>query len=531
MAAGTKRACRSSVCDRMVLSMGVNLRDTYRASDEAARIATFALFSLIIVALVASIFFSPTFVLSIVGAVGVIMATFFRPTWVLGMLLLYLPFEPFLLKWIPDDIYVFARYGSEFLIYLLVAAVCWKLVSGSLQLRQTPVDIQFILFCVVLMASAVINLVPPVEALLGARQILRFVLLFFVTVYLQPSVLWMKTLFTGLIIVLSIQVFLGYGQFLIGEPLDQFLLPSEGRSFGDIQLTAGAVQFWDPGQRVFGTLGRYDRLGIFMALLLLVVVAMLYESKLKEHHKTLFILLIASLPVFALTYSRAGWFGFILGALFISVWAHRDRRVMVACGVAGAVMGGYLLFSGLVVNQLIDVPRQTVVERFFEAFSYERWRGEYYGLGRVFWFVQTVTTVVPASPIFGHGPAMYGGGAVAALGNADVYDKLGLPFGVYGTDGYIDNNWFSLWGEVGTLGFVIYLWLYLLLFMTCVRVWRRSELSQTRVLALGVAACMVSVGLNAMLGTYLEVRTVTPYLWVAAGLVVVLGEREEVLDI
>ncbi len=37
---------------------------------------------------------------------------------------------------------------------------------------------------------------------------------------------------------------------------------------------------------------------------------------------------------------------------------------------------------------------------------------------------------MPASPIFGHGPGTYGGGAAAVLGNSKVYDELGLPFGV-----------------------------------------------------------------------------------------------------
>jgi O-antigen ligase len=124
---------------------------------------------------------------------------------------------------------------------------------------------------------------------------------------------------------------------------------------------------------------------------------------------------------------------------------------------------------------------------------------------------------------------MYGGGTAAALANTQVYDELSLPFGVYGTDGYIDNNWMSLWGEVGTLGLAMYLWLYIALFVACLVVYRDSEDKDTRALALGVCAAMIAVGLNAFLATFLEVRTLAPYLWTMAGVVIALGQREKVL--
>jgi len=124
---------------------------------------------------------------------------------------------------------------------------------------------------------------------------------------------------------------------------------------------------------------------------------------------------------------------------------------------------------------------------------------------------------------------MYGGGTAAALTNTQVYDALSLPFGVYGTDGYIDNNWMSLWGELGTLGLAMYLWLYIALFVACLHVYRNSTDKDTRALAMGVCAAMLAVFLNAFLATFLEVRTLAPYMWTMAGVVIALGQREKVL--
>lgn len=456
--------------------------------------------------------------------------SFVRPTWSLAFLMFYLPFEPFLLKWISDDIYLYARYFSEILIYLLVVVVFWKFISGQIKLRQSPIDVIFILFLIALVASALVNFVPPTYAVLGIRQIIRFILLFFVVIYLNPTDKWIKSLVYIMFIILGFEVLLGVGQVFFGEMLDSFLLPSEARTFGEIQLTSGTVQFWDHGQRIFGTLGRYDRLGTFMAFFMLIIVSMLYEPKLRKYRSLLIYLLILAIPMLAMTYSRSAWFGFVLGFLFIAIWAKKDRRVMWAVGIAIAAILGYLAITGLVVSNLIDVSDQSVIDRFFEAFSYERWRGEYYGLGRLYWIVQTIITVIPAAFIFGHGPATFGGGAASALGNANTYDQLGLPFGVYGTEGYIDNNWFSLWGETGTLGLTIYIIMYLTLFFVCINVWRRSKKSFTRALALGVAGAMIAVILNAFLATFLEVRTLAPYLWVFTAIVVILGQREKLIE-
>jgi hypothetical protein len=510
--------------------MLTNLHSIYADSELRAKWSLVGLFGLLIAGLLGVVFASPGLVLAVMGATVATVFTFFRPTWSLAFLSVYLPFEPFLLKWVPDELYVYARYGSELLIYLLVVVVFWKLITAQIQLRRTPIDIQFAFFLVALLASVVVNLLPIAPAILGARQILRFMLLFFVTVYLSPTKKWAKAVLMALSAVLLIQVFLGAAQAVVGEQLDNFLLPGERRTVGEIQLTAGTVQFWDPGQRVFGTLGRYDQLGVFMAFILLILVAVLYEQATTEKDRLwIWLLLIASLPILALTYSRSAWFGFLLGFLFIGALVKRDRRVIAAAILIPTLLLAYIGLTGLVVRELVDVSDQSITNRFFEAFSYEHWAGEYHGLGRLYWMVQTVATVVPASPIFGHGPGMYGGGTAAALGNTKVYDELSLPFGVYGTDGYIDNNWMSLWGETGTLGILMYLWLYASLFSACFWVYQSSTDKEVRALALGVSAAMIAVFLNAFLATFLEVRTLAPYLWIMTGTVVALGQREKVL--
>ena len=501
----------------------INLRTVYKRAEEHTAVYAVVLFGVLALLIALQSIFSPALVLSGILVACLVVATFKRPEFALALLAVYLPFESFVLKFIPDDIYVFARYGSEVLIYLVALVVIWRLFAGKRAYRSTRFDLPFLLFVGALLASAIVNLVPPTVAILGLRQILRFMLVFFLVVQIDPSRGFIKRLTLVMMGVVAFQAALGILQAIVGERLDVLLLPSEARSLGTISLMQGVEQFWDPGSRVFATLGRYDRLGNFLYVFLLLGSGLLFTKELAKKIPWLPWLFALVVPALTLTYSRSSWFAFLLGFLFIGLVIKKDRRVLAGFGAFVVFVALAFGSSGLNVSLLTETPGQTLTERFFESFSYARWRGEYYGLGRVFWFVNTPLSVVAASPILGFGPGQFGGGAVAALHNGRVYEQLGLPFGVFGTEGFIDNNWFSLWGEGGTLGMVFYLWLYAGLFLFSLRVARKAHDPFTRALALGLCAMLLAVAFNGFTSTVLEIRTSAFYLWLYAGFVYVLG--------
>lgn len=499
----------------------LNLRAIYFKSEEQTKRAVIALFCLLTFFLLIQTFFSASFALALLFAIIVVIITFVRPLYTLGFLATYLPFESFILKFIPDNIYVFARYFSEGLIYLVAFVVLIKVLRGEIHLKRTTLDAPFVLFILSLIAAVAIHFVPLPIALLGLRQILRFMLVFFLVVYLQPTKSFVKKLTIILFAIVLFQSTLGIVQSFAGESLDQLLLPSDSKTFGDITLTEGVEQFWDPGSRVFSTLGRYDRLGNFLYFFLILASGFFFTMTKRANKIPPIIWWVFALgiPALVMTYSRSSWFAFLIGFLFIGLIIKRDKKVLAGLLASIFIVLGYLAASGLTVSFLADVPGQTLSERFFEVFSYSRWRGEYYGLGRVFWYVHTPTSVVATSPIIGWGPGQFGGGAVGALHNTSVYDKLGLPFGVYGTGGFIDNSWFSLWGEAGTLGIVFYLWLYIALFRKALLIYRTSSDEYWKGLAIGFAAIMLGVAFNAFTSTIFEIRTLAFYLWLYGGIV------------
>lgn len=475
------------------------------------------------------VFVSPWKVLAFFLSAALLWLVYKRPTWMLALLALFIPIEPFFLKFVPDELYIFAKYFLEVLIYLLLVITFLRRYLTGEKRESTQLDLPFVLLLIVIVASSVSNFVDPGIAVLGSRQIIRFMLLFFAVVLIAPSREFMRKLIMLMLGLAFFQSLLGILQAVTQGALDTFLLPSERRFYDSIQLTGSTEQFWAPGQRVFGTLGRYDQLGTFLCFFLLLISGWAYEMvKSKRYQYLLGVFAICSIALI-LTYSRASWFGFLLGFLYIAVRIKKDKKVVAVFLATVAIIVGYSIWSGVVVRYLTDLPDQTIMARLLEAFSYERYRGEYYGYGRVFWFVNTPLTVVPASPLFGHGPGSYGGGAAAVLSNTSVYDKLGLPFGVYGTEGYIDNNWFSLWGEIGTIGLALYIWMFVMLFRAASTIYRQSDDRFMRGLALGFMGATLAFAFQAMLGTYLEVRTISLYFWLFGALLVVAGKREKLI--
>ncbi len=456
-----------------------------------------------------------------------------RPLAVLTGLLLYFPLEPWLLHFLPDTSFVVVRYFPEVVLYALVARAVWHVVREK-KLIETPLALPLLCLIAVGLLSWLFNLVPVEVALIGLRQIFRFILLYFVVVALRPDENWMRGTVKALLGLALLESVLGVLQAIIGAPLDNFLsVDSAPRYLGGLQLTTGGAQLWDYGTRVFGTLGRYDQLGSFLSLWLLVAVGLWYELRIKNYESRIsnrwtlilnskFLILLIGLIALVLTYSRLSWFGFLAGLAVIGWFYKKDvwvKRGFVAAAIVVALLLG---FSQVQVSVLHDTPSQTLSERFFEVFSRARWEGEFYGLGRLYFMVATPTKIVPLSPVLGVGPGQYGGGAAAALHRTTAYDQAGIPFGVYGTEGYIDNNWFSLWGELGTLGLIVYIWLLVRLFRQASALWKKSQ-GWVKGLALSTLGVIVAFSVEGLFGTYFEVRTLAPYVWILGGMVTVLS--------
>lgn len=451
-------------------------------------------------------------------------------------LLLWYPLENFIFNYVPIDLFVFFKYFPELILYitLIISWILYVRRTGKF-FPSTPLNLPLALFILASIVSLIINHYSPTIWILGLRQLLRFVAVFLIVVLEDYDDDIVKQLLIGAGAMMAFEAMLGLMQYLAGGRLDKYLFFSG--AFGVARDYLGDLpQFWAPGTRVFGTLGRYDQLGSFLLLGLVLLLSWIYilpKEKLSLKKWRTWILGLAFLGVSALllTSSRASWIGFLGAVLFLGWIFMRDKRVIKLFGILAAVGALYLgifavTYEGNILN-ITDKPKTSLGERVVEIFSPASLRNGYNGYGRVFFIINTPLKVVRYSPLFGVGLGNYGGGVAASLNNTRVYDMLNLPFGIQNFYGQIDNNWMAIWGESGTVGLILWIWILFSVAKTSEKVSLKSKEKLGVFLGRALLGITVGVAILGCFGPYFEFRSLMFYFWLLAGLMFLYYRRHK----
>lgn len=435
-------------------------------------------------------------------------------------LLIWYPFESLLLRFVPVEFLAYAKYLPEVLLYLLLliswAGFVWR---EKKIFPITPINKWLLGFVVVSIFSLILNWYSPWIWLLGLRQILRFMAVFFAMKCLDLDQDVIRKILRLILAIFVIEVFLAFVQYVAGGRLDRYLFPPPIVDVGNTAGLGEVEQFWVPGSRVFATFGRYDRLGSFLALGLVMLFPWFYVIKEKTKKIWLSIIWGAGSLALLLTMSRASWVGAFMGVLAIAWFIKKDKRLLKIAGILLGILVVYLLGFALVRGQVMSITdsrNQTLAERVFESFSLKAWRESYEGFGRIFFIINTPKIVVASAPLFGVGPGNFGGGVAASLLNTRVYERLHLPFGIQNLYGQIDNSLFSLWAELGTLGLICWLGIFVYLIRGL----------QKNTLSVGLFGGLIAVLVMGFFGPYLEFRPLMFYFWTLAGSALVLQNTE-----
>ncbi len=449
-----------------------------------------------------------------------------RSEYILYFLLAWFPIETVVLKYAPVEYYSILKYLPEVLLYGVFFGSCilYLFQKGKL-LAKSPFNRWFIAILVVGIISLVLNQYSPSIWVLGMRQTLRFVLVFFLVLNMRYDTAVVKRCLQIGLAVLLFEAGLGVLQYVTRGALDPFLFASDTVSVGGRALLGGEEQFWQAGTRVFGTLGRYDRLGSILALGIVLFTP--YFLKYRKSQIWVWASLVLLGLGLLLTRSRASWIAAFVGVVIIGVWILKDAWVK---RWALVLIAGVLLYTGVSAalgqgTQVVDQASQTLSERILEAVSMRSWRESYEGYGRIFFIINTPIHVAHYAPLFGVGPGNFGGGVASALVNTAAYEKLKLPFGIQNQFGQIDNSWFSILGEMGFVGLLVWFGLFVSLAKYAFFVYKKgSELS---LLALGVCGATVGVMIMGFFGPYFEFRSLMFYFWLAVGLIFLDSKRSD----
>lgn len=462
------------------------------------------------------------FLLFLVFVSGLLLFFQLRKTQIIiYLLLIWLPLESLVLRWTPVEYYGYIKYCPEVLLYGVFLIAWWRYWrrTGRI-LPALPLNKWLLGFLAVAIISLIANWYSPAVWLLGLRQLLRFVLLIFLVFFVAYPPEVRKKFFICGAIVLGGEIFLAFIQYLSGGALDPYLFSTQAVNIGNRAWLGGIEQFWTPGTRVFATLGRYDQLGSFLMLGLLFLFPVWYFAKEHKYKLWIGVLFLSGLLALFLTMSRASWLAFFVGIVVIGIGWLKEKKLAIAIGILAAILSVYLVGFAVARENALSITErsnQNLAERIFESVSLRAWRESYNGYGRIFFIINTPSVVVWSSPLWGVGPGNYGGGVAAALLNTKVYERLRLPFGIQNVYGQIDNSWFCLWGEYGTLGLVLWGGILVTIFCKARKSFQKGA-DEHKWLAAGVAGATVGIAVLGFFGPYFEFRTLMFYYWLAVGL-------------
>ncbi|MCK4778116.1 MAG: O-antigen ligase family protein, partial [Actinomycetia bacterium] len=416
-------------------------------------------------------------------------------------ILLFVPVELTIDLFAPGAI----KYVDEAILILIFIALFFRITAiKKSEFQSTPLDRPFILFILIGFLSLVINKVPFHIGIAGLRAILQYVLLYYVIIYSEISSKTLRNM-----VWLSI---LTAGALSVGGLIQGVLGPS---AFNGWFMNVHENPNYRVGSmlRIFSTMTNPNTFGTYLTVLFPVTLGIALHERHGGRRLLLFLLATPMLLALLLTFSRESWVGLFAGIAVVG--ALIDRRIITILVI-------------ILIAASITFPQQ-VMGRIIEGFSFEYLRSSYgpptaifHGGGRAFYYIQSIK-VIKDNFLFGVGPGRFGG-SVAYIFPTPVYEKYNIPMSM----NQIDTFWMQLWGEVGTLGLLMFLIMLGMIFLRA----RKLILAKNTPLFLkgltaGFIAGFIAVSVEALAANIFEVHATMLFFWFFMAVFIKLSNKVE----
>ena len=370
-------------------------------------------------------------------------------------------------------------------VVILVTAIRTRTFASAL---RDPVFILAALFVVTAVASALVNGVPPLVAVLGIVVTVDALAVFAASRMVDVDSHRAGYAIGAVVAAVLVAALVGIAQALI-DPRIFGLAPFIGQ-FGE-------------GLRIGSFLGNPNMLASVIGLALpFALFASARGDRLRWPARVaLYVLMLALL----LTYSRGGWLAVGIGATLGGVLL--QWRTLPVLAVAVALAWGTVAVLPRAGGAPND-PAGGLVGSTFDRFAH---LGDGDDLRAR--FLRDGLPIVADHPVLGVGPGRYGG-AVAAIVPSPVYEAYGTGLFGYRT---VHDFWLHLVGETGVIGLTIFLGLIAALVIRFVRA-ARSASGVTFVVLAGAATMLVVASLNSLTEMIFEGNMPSVLIWLVIGL-------------
>lgn len=464
-------------------------------------------------------------VLAVVLGLSVVILAARYPYWVVLFLTAFMPFENFILKFlpVPDQIYLASQFAGEALLYITFAALILRKLLMGTPFRRTPVDVPLIAFVGVAILSIAVNQAPMLGSVMNIRVVLRYTTLFYLLVNLDMTPVQVKQILRIILFVGLVQIIIGGLQLVGGSGLNSFLTPKQV----DLEIAGQSRQFVlvNRGREIgsaFGTLGDT----IFFSLFMLIVLVIYLGDVQRLNAFRLFILGSILLAI-GFSYARAVVFGtFPVLLVFYRVRYGLKRTLPLLLLIFVAVIVALFLITSSFNTSEFVAPvkeKQNIIQNVSGIFS-----REYFTIAqkqRTGALIGIAPTILASRPILGYGPDEHT--TIERLNSSQPSFLLKTLT----TKGFEDVYWVAVLAYYGVVGVCVLLFLFQRLFASIWKIYKEASEALTRNLAF---ATLCLVGLTPYFLFFyrvLEFRIYSFYFWMLTALVYSLfrSERQSVM--
>lgn len=438
--------------------------------------------------------------------------------WFVLIYALYLPFEELFLKFIPGWSYDIFRYGGEVILFGILYFLLMKKIAGG-TLPKTLIDGPILVLLIWFVFSIIANDVPVLLGVLGGREYLRYILIFYIIVYSSVSSRHFSFFVTLLLLVGAGQIIAALAQMFGGDVVANFFLPRDIVVDGEV-IRQQVSTLDEHGLRLSGTMVRYGIFGTFMSILFVYYLSFIYVKIGNSNiYKSLLILVAIILVA---TFSRKAWLASFLAFICISYIAGRKKTAIVGVFsvalvlLAGISVYGFTSFSsGISTNNAI-VRALDIISPEYIAHTLERTRG---------YILTTVLTDFAKNSFFtGVGPGVVGSvvsGTAAGTNALIEYSPVGW------LDAYderlrllSDVGFVNIFAQIGVVGVVAVFVIFWKLFTLGNILYQYAPAKYGKFLGISISGLVVIMIVTNFTSFSMSYRATSYYFWLTAGLAV-----------
>ena len=452
---------------------------------------------------------------------GFLLSVYFvsHPKVLILFLAIYLPFQDFVLRWVSPSLFLPIRWSSETLIAFCFIWLCLNKLVRREPLKRTIIDLPLLGFLLAVLLSALWNGSGFLDSAMWLGPVLRYVLLFYIIVNLDVDEKYTKKVIYIISICLAIQVSIGLIQYLGGETVSNFLAPQTTYTWkvGNIQRAIYQSHILAPlrSKFLFSTFDNGNQYGGFLVVNILVLVGLSRAVPIKKVLR----LMILGLGVFVIvfTYSRQSWLAFYFGLLAIALVGKKKWLLfsLLSFFIFVSIVIGVFKFTGSPYEAREEV---TLSGRFFSIFS-EPFFGSTRKFGRGYILFDGSKQIAQKAPLLGIGPG-------ANLD--DFYTEF--KFSYLAARHLGDVGWIDLFGRLGFLGSLAFLWILVRLIFLALRTYRYAFNDSARGISLGYIGALIAMMVLFFASAQFLIRTTSYYFWLWSAILLVYVESQKKND-